>query len=162
METPSFTLEVAKKFGPEPSLVPLFIEALEIGQGGGSNPEDVFKSTLLKSSPELVQRILVGWKNTPKPKRARKVAPEQQGLRYPNDSSWRERVQTRIAEYTTYHAAIKRYKRSLIAAKCAAQWRLVCRTGHLHMPCAPTSRLLYEGHGRFWGEFTVGFCEVAV
>ena len=75
MATRSFILQYEKTFGPEPSLVPLFVEALETGQRGGSGSLDVFKTTLLASSPRLVEQILDGRYKTSRASRNRGAAP---------------------------------------------------------------------------------------
>lgn len=88
MATRSFTEQCERIFGPEPSLVPLFVEALETGQRGGSDPEDVFLTTLRESSPDLVDRILDGWKNA---SRVERVASRSQGvldMAKTRDHSW--------------------------------------------------------------------------
>lgn len=41
--TRSFTEQCKTIFGPEPSLVPLFVEALESGQSGGSHSRERFE-----------------------------------------------------------------------------------------------------------------------
>jgi hypothetical protein len=160
METLAFTLQAAEKFGPEPSLVPLFVEALETGQQGGTDPQDVFKSTLLKSSPELARRILDGWENASRSKRPRTAAPTQQAVRYANDSrSWEERVRARTAEYTAYHAAIKGYKRSLIRAEVRRALEVGVQNWTPSDSVRANKSLLYEVSRAVWGEFTVGVCE---
>ena len=79
--TRSFTRQCEQTFGAEPSLVPLFVEALETGQRGGSDPEDAFATTLHESSPDLVERILDGWKKTSRADQTRRESSRFQGVR---------------------------------------------------------------------------------
>ena len=49
------------EFGNEPSLVPLFVEALLTGDPEGKNPQDVFLRAVADASPETSEAIGAAW-----------------------------------------------------------------------------------------------------
>lgn len=162
MQTPSFMIKATKIFGPEPSLVPLFVEALDTGQKGGNDPQDVFKNTLMKSSPELVQRILDGWQNTPQRKRPQAATLGKQRRQDQNDRSWHERVQSGVAEYTAYHAAIKRYRKSLIRAEMRRALEIGVQNWTPSDSVRADKTLLYEVSRAIWADLSIDCCAIGV
>ena len=142
----------------------MFVEALEIGQRGGSDPADVFATTLRKSSPELVERILAGSRSA---SRAAKSRPETrvQGVRGidAEAASWDERVRIRAAEYVAYHESIAQLKRRLIRAEVARALEVGVANWTASEEVLANKSLLYETTRAVWGALTAPYvCESPV
>lgn len=163
MATPSFTKQCEQIFGPEPSLVPLFVEALETGQRGGSDPEDVFATTLRESSPDLVDRILDGWKKTSRADQTSRAKFRFQGVRdleTERDYTWDERVRIRAAEYSAYNESIARLKRRLVKAEVSRALEVGVSNWTPSDEVKANKSLLYEATRAVWGELTTSPCEL--
>ncbi|MBO3681819.1 hypothetical protein [Streptomyces sp. NEAU-YJ-81] len=159
MATRSFTEQCERIFGPEPSLAPLFVEGLETGQRGGSDPEDVFATTLRESSPDLVDSILDGWKKTSRVDQAGRATSRSRGVRDRTKErgySWEERVRNRAAEYSAYHDAIARLKRHLIKAEVSRALDVGVSNWTPSDEVKANKSLLYEATQAVWGELTIG------
>jgi hypothetical protein len=159
MATPSFTQQCAKMFGPEPPLVPLFVEALENGRRGGSDPEDVFVTMLRESSPDLVDSILEGWKRAPMRDRRRMLTSRLQGVRHLTntgeaDFSWEDRVRVRAAEYSAYHESIAQLKRQLIRDEVSRALEVGVPNWTPSDQVKGNKSLLYEATRAVWGQLT--------
>jgi hypothetical protein len=162
--TRSFTQQCEETFGAEPSLVPLFVEALETGQRGGSDPQDAFATTLHEESPELVDRILDGWKKTSRADQTRRATSRFQGVRdlkkkeEEGDYSWEERVRIRAAEYSAYHKSIAQLKRRLIRAEVSRALEVGVQNWTPSDEVISNKSLLYEATRAVWGELTTYYC----
>jgi hypothetical protein len=160
--TRSFTKQCEQTFGSEPSLVPLFVEALETGQRRGSDPEDVFATTLHESSRDLVDRILDGWRKTSRADQTRRATSRFQGVRdlkkEERDYSWEERVRLRAAEYSAYHKSIAQLKRRLIRAEVSRALEVGVQNWTPSDEVIANKSLLYEATRAVWGELTTYYC----
>jgi len=141
----------------------LFVEALETGQRGGSDPEDVFATTLHESSPDLVDRILDGWKKTSGADQTRRAPSRFQGVRdlkkkEEGDHSWDERVRIRAAEYSAYHKSIAQLKRRLIRAEVSRALEVGVQNWTPSDEVIANKSLLYEATRAVWGELTTYYC----
>ena len=161
MATRSFTKQSEQIFGPEPSLVPLFVEALETGQRGGSDPQDVFATTLRESSPDLVDRILDGWKKTSGADQTRATSRFQgvRDLKKEGDYSWEERVRDRAAEYSAFHESIARLKRGLIKGEVSRALEVGVSNWTPSDEVKANKSLLYEATRAVWGELVTSPCD---
>lgn len=84
---------------PEPSLVPLFMEALLQGNPEGKNAEDVFARTLANQNKEVYERLIAGWKDMTHSEKRKKYSKDNSDT--PN-RSWIERVEAQTKTILKY------------------------------------------------------------
>jgi hypothetical protein len=99
------------EFGPEPSLVPLFVEALLTGRSNGKGPMHEFYRSVIEASPETHDAIIKGWEAMPsKEKRHRYGRWVLDG----SEGPWLERVLEQSICFAEHRQKVDRRVRNIL------------------------------------------------